>query len=852
MTSTNDIVDGGTVVVVDRTDESSGPVAHGRAAFLDALSEAGAGVERVDFWTETDRDAFLVVGTVEDRPIARLLGNDDHPGEGVIYRWRETGQGTALVVAGTDDRGLMYALLELAERVEARGIEALSVEYPDNEVRGVDRFLETPVEDEWFYDDDFWDYYLDRLARCRFNRFVLITGYDTAFMSPPYPFLVDVPGYPDVRVSDDLDPSRTDHRERLRDIGERCHEHGLEFVFGIWQQQPWTDYQGTLVEGLPTGDDLADYCAAGLEELLVQCESIDCVQLRVNHESGVTDEDGYETAEAFWMRIIDAVAAAEDQRGAEIGLDLRAKGLTDDMIEHGLERGFDVTVPTKFWCESTGLPYHNSRMRAGELANLDDLNRSRRYSYADLLEKPRFFDVLYRLWAVGTNRVFVWGDPEYARRFSHAAGFGDGRGFEITAPLTLKGGYFGLLDERWPLFEDPALRDYEWEDERYWAWYRTFGRLGYAADADADAWEREFENRFGEAADAVERGYRAASRVLPLVTAFNLTDHPALHTWAELDTGGALFAEHNYNERFGETTYLTAEPSDPGLFYGIEGYVSDVLEDDLDGKYTPQQVATWLAFLAGETRDAIEGAERNAPDSGEFRATQLDLHMLADLAEYHAHKIHAAMALCRYRRTGDADRLAGAYASALAMRESWRSLANRGEGTYHDDLVFGRGPAAADAGNWSDRREEIDDDVRELERMLDEEGRTPEEVDPAVPASGSFGPFPNPSYDFVVPGACATDEDLEVSVAVGELNGAKRMTLHYRRANQLEGEFQRIEMERVDGAYRAIVPAEALSPAFDLLVYATAIDDDGDVVVVPGIYDAESPMPYRVVETRAG
>jgi hypothetical protein len=45
----------------------------------------------------------------------------------------------------------MYALLELAERVEDYGLDALSVvtdlvETPDNEIRGVDRFIEGPTE----------------------------------------------------------------------------------------------------------------------------------------------------------------------------------------------------------------------------------------------------------------------------------------------------------------------------------------------------------------------------------------------------------------------------------------------------------------------------------------------------------------------------------------------------------------------------------------------------------------------------------------------------------------------------------------------------------------------------------
>jgi len=846
------------VVIVDRADAGS-PAERGLERLEEALSAAGTSPERVGHWTATDRETVLAVGTTDDGPVGRLVADDDVPDrpEGVLYRWRRTdrGDGRALVVAGTDERGLLYALLELAERVEADGPAALdaveaTAEFPDNEVRGVDRFVEGPVEDEWFYDDEFWAYYLDRLARCRFNRFVLVTGYDTAFMSPPYPFLVDVPGY-DVRLGEAIGGDGGDrerNREQLRRIGELCDRYGLEFVFGIWQQQPWTDYQGVLVEGLPEGAAYADYCAAGLRELLTACPEIDGVQLRVNYESGVADDDadGHATAEAFWFRIVDAVAAAGEVRGDEVGLDLRAKGLTDAMIDHGLEQGLDVAVPTKFWCESTGLPYHNTRMRRGELENLGNLNRSRRYSYADLLETPRAYDVLYRLWVIGTNRIFVWGDPDYARRFSRAAAFGDAAGFEVTAPLSLKGGHYGLQDERWPLFDDPDLRDYDYEDERYWAWYRLFGRLGYSRATDPDVWGREFRRRFGDAADAVRRGYRAASAVLPLVTAFHLTAHPALHNWAELDTGGALFADHNHNPTFGETTYASAEPSDPGLFYAIEEYVADRRAGDHAGKYTPEQVAAWLAHLAAETRTAVDAADDDAPDTGEYRATALDLRMLADLAEYHARKVHAALALERYRTSGDPAHLPDAHAAAVAAREAWAALAERGRDSYHDDLVFGRGPPAGDAGDWTDRLDELDADVDRLAGLLDEEGIAPAPGSVDADAAGGFGPFPLPTYGVDLPERHPAGEPLEVRVDAGTLDAAGTVRLHYRRANQLEGSFRSVAMERVDGGYRGSIPGEYLTPGFDLLVYVTAVEDD-EAVVVPGLYHAEEPMPYRVV-----
>ena len=252
----------------------------------------------------------------------------------------------ALVVAGTDARGLMYALLELAERLNVDGPSALSavqnlLEFPDHAVRGLDRFIMGPLDEEWFDSDTFWDYYLTRLARCRFNRFVLVMGFDTAYFSPPYPFFVQTPNASQVRAVGVSDEKRDANLQRLRAIGHQCHEHGLEFIFGTWQQTPWTKQQEMLVEGLPEEEGgLGDYCAAGLKTLLAQCPEIDGVHFRVNHEAGIGDQN---TNEAFWRMCIRAVADA----GRKLKLDLRAKGLTDGMIQFALEGAFKVCSMAK-------------------------------------------------------------------------------------------------------------------------------------------------------------------------------------------------------------------------------------------------------------------------------------------------------------------------------------------------------------------------------------------------------------------------------------------------------------------------------------------------------------------------
>jgi hypothetical protein len=803
-------------------------------------------------------DAFtVVVGLMDDQLIRRLLR---HAGvdvsaqpEGVIFRHCHLPQGQILLIAGTDARGLVYALLEAADTVRYEGLDALiqtenCVESPDLRVRGLDRFIMGPLDDVWFYNDDFWQYYLDRLVHARFNRFTLVAGFDTAYFSPPYPYFVDTPGYAHVHVSGLDAGGRARNLAQLRRIGQECHRRELDFVLATWQQTPWTENQQRQVEGLPDDESsLSDYCAAGLKTLLQQCPELDGVQLRVNHESGVGTQ---ESNEAFWLKLIDAVAEC----GRPVQLDLRAKGLTNGMIQRALDGGVQLTVPTKYWCEQTGLPHHLTQMRREELTQLGNLNHSRRYSYSDLLRKPHWYDMLYRLWTLGSTTLFAWGDPDYVRRFAASCRVGEAAGFTVAATLSMKGGHASIQGEPWPIFADSALQSGQWEDERHWLFYLLYGRIGYSAQTSPQVWRSLLKSRFGAAAAALEEALASASRILPLVTAFHMPVHPMLHYWPELSTGAALFAEHNHNVRFnrgfyGQVSYGSAEPSDPGLFYGIDEYAAAEAAGQVTGKYTPLQVSEWLAGFAATVRSAVVTVVPEMVNDAEVRALHVDLHMLADLADYHVHKIHAALSLARFRHTGDRANLTAALASCRIAREFWWTLSTTGRSAYHDPLEFNAGQSRARYGQWQDYLPELDADITRLEEMLAASNEhTSTVTEPAERVSG------NPSWSVLsaqvvdLPKQWRTGEDLPIHLSITTAHLAQYMTvLHFRHTNQMEGPFQQLPMQAHKDGFTAVIPGSYLQPEWDLLVYVSLALSPQGVWIYPGLYHPTQPLPYFVV-----
>ena len=99
---------------------------------------------------------------------------------------RDASSRSVLLVGGNDARGLVYALLELTDRLlysdsltAALEVKPAIVEQPHNRTRSMCRSFQSEVEDKtWFNDRSFWSEYLSMLAAERFNRFNLCLGLD--------------------------------------------------------------------------------------------------------------------------------------------------------------------------------------------------------------------------------------------------------------------------------------------------------------------------------------------------------------------------------------------------------------------------------------------------------------------------------------------------------------------------------------------------------------------------------------------------------------------------------------------------------------------------------------------------
>jgi hypothetical protein len=271
----------------------------------------------------------------------------------------KSGGQSTLLVAGADTRGVVYAILELADRMahSENAFDALTlphpiVEQPANTIRSIARLFTSEVEDKaWFYDRAFWKDYLSMLIAQRFNRFSLSLGLGYNFPRNvsdvyfyfAYPYLVSVPGY-DVRISGLPDEERDRNMDMLRFIGEETVANGLQFQLALWTHAfEWVDSPDAhaVVEGL-TAETHASYCRDALKKILNTCQTISGITFRVHGESGVPEES-YD----FWQTVFDGIV----QSGRPIEIDMHAKGLDQKMIEVAHATNMPIVVSPKYWAE---------------------------------------------------------------------------------------------------------------------------------------------------------------------------------------------------------------------------------------------------------------------------------------------------------------------------------------------------------------------------------------------------------------------------------------------------------------------------------------------------------------------
>lgn len=202
------------VVSVVKDREPGVAAAHGLGKLTAALRAKGFVCEDAATPAEAHGKLLLVAGLGDGGgPTSELLKAGRHPapqGPEALAIRRTAWEGKPVcATVGSDDRGLMYGLLDVADRIGW----STDRNDPFANVRDVDEKPAVPARalsmytmnraywESRFYDQKYWARYLDLLARNRFNSVVVIFRYENGgFLAPCYPYFFDVEQFPDVRM----------------------------------------------------------------------------------------------------------------------------------------------------------------------------------------------------------------------------------------------------------------------------------------------------------------------------------------------------------------------------------------------------------------------------------------------------------------------------------------------------------------------------------------------------------------------------------------------------------------------------------------------------------------------------
>ena len=800
--------------------------------------------------------------------------------ESLALEHKKIGKWSVLLAGGADARGLVYALLELADRVKfaadpmamLKAVQPVR-ESPANAVRSVARTFASDVEDKpWFNDRNFWPAYLSMLATQRFNRFNLTFGlaYDfttdirDCYFHFAYPFLLAVPGY-SVRAVPLPDDERDRNLEMLRFISDETARRGLQFQLGLWTHAwQWTrsPKANYTIEGL-TPETQAPYCRDALRQLLAACPSISGITLRTHGESGVPEGNT-----AIWKTILDGVV----QCGRSVRIDLHAKGIDQAIIDTSLGTGLPVEISPKFWAEHMGLPYMQGAIRPQEMpppdardtgffARSTGSRRFTRYGYADFLIENRRYGVVHRIWP-GTQRQLLWGDPEMARAYGQTFSFCGSNGVELLEPLYFKGRKGSGLPGGRDAYADASLKPAGGDYEKYDYTYRVWGRNFYNPDTDPDGWQRSLRRQFGPGAEPAGDALAAASRILPLVVTAHCPSAANNIYWPEMYTNMPMVdagRTHPYSDTPEPRRFGTVSPLDPEFFLTVDESAAELLKGESSGRYSATRVAQQLEEAAKQATARLHEAKSKVRDTRapEFRRLEVDVAIQAGLGRFFAAKFRAGVLYAIYQQTGHRAALEASLKAQRTARDAWSNLAETAKDPYVHDITYGYDYFMH--GHWLDRLPAMDDDIRDMEVLLKNtpdstnHGQPPAKTDPKILKQALRAIFAKskpddhpPLANLHEPAASFQRGQPLTIVAHVPKPAISGLRLRYRHVNQGEV-WQMAEMERAGDDYQSAIAASYTDSAFALQYYFQIRPANGNAWLHPGLEQRWHGQPYYFV-----
>ncbi|HEX7630676.1 MAG TPA: hypothetical protein VF388_00975 [Lacunisphaera sp.] len=579
-----------------------------------------------------------------------------------------------ILIAGSDDSGLLYGCLELAARFKASQVlPPVFSDAPAMVLRGpcigmqktyllpgrkVYEYPYTPDQFPFFYDKAMWTEYLDFLVNQRMNTLTLWSGH-------PFASLVRLPDYPEaVEVSDEVFKQNV---EMFRWLTAECDRRGIWLVqqfYSIILSKPFAEKHGLETQLKASTPLVDDYMRKSIAEFVKQFPNVGLMPCLGEALQGQDNQTRFLT-DVILAGVKDGMKAAGLTQEPPVVLRTHATDATLVMPE-ALKVYHNLYTEAKFNGESLTtweprgvrqeLHLAMSHLGSTHIANVHILANLEPFRYGDteFIQKS-VIAMRDRLGAKGLHLypLFYWDWP--------------------VSPDIIRSTNASAHPE-----DSPYLK--QWD--RDWIWFEAWARYAWNPDRDLAGertyWDGRIASHYGAAAaDKIYEAYNFSGECAPrILRRFGITEgnRQTMSLGMTLDE---LVRPEKYRE-FDELWESQAPLGERLKVYAEREWKKQPHEGE-----TPPSINAEVLDYSARAVAAIDAA---APlvmaNRDEFARLQNDVHAIRAMSQCYVAKTNAAMAVLRYGYSQDLADMVAAEKFLAESLEHYRTLVALTKDTY--------------------------------------------------------------------------------------------------------------------------------------------------------------------------
>jgi hypothetical protein len=577
-----------------------------------------------------------------------------------------------ILLAGTDDSGILYGCIELGQRMEAAKHLPYGIDFTDQPgmvLRGacigvqkpyylpgrtVYEYPYTPETFPWFYDKQLWIQYLDSMVNNRMNSLYLWNGH-------PFASLVRLKEYPYAVEVDDATFKKNE--EIYGFITAEADKRGIwviQMFYNIIVSKPFAEKNDIKTQDRerPIIPLISDYTRKSIAAFVEKYPNVGLMVCLGEAMEGTGDDD----VEWFTKTIIPGV-----QDG------LKALGKTEEPPI--VLRAHDTDAPTVM---KAALPLYKNLYTEAKFNGEALTTYEPRGKWAELHQ------TLSRIGTVQIENVhimanlepFRYGSAEFIQKSVQGMKkIMEGNGLHLYPQAS----YWD-----WPYSADSIKGKRQLQVERDWIWYAAWSRYAWNAERDRsseiDYWSGRLATKYGckpvQGKNILE-AYEQSGEIAPkILRRFGITDGNR-----QTMTLGMLMTQLINPFRYGLFTLLYESESPVGEML-IEYAEKDWKKQPHIGE-TPPQIIREVKVHSDKAVKAIEAvAKYVTKDKEEFNRLKNDMYCYQAMAYHYAYKAEAAIHILRYKYSNDIADLQKALPLLEQSVKSYRKLVTLTKGTY--------------------------------------------------------------------------------------------------------------------------------------------------------------------------